>query len=166
MDATLKFSTNGLSSSQLISNLSGSFELEIKNGVIKGISGYDAISAAIAALASITSNNVVRTISNGLRTGELPFESLRARGSINNALIEGAAFELVSKNMGAFGLISTGLVEKSLSIASEISLQQLSPDTLTVSYRASGFMNNLEINIDTNELGTKVNTLYLQKKKR
>jgi len=166
MDARLGFSTNGLNASQLVSSLSGDFELEVRNGVIRGMSGYDALAAAITALPNITSNNVVKVIGNGMRTGELPFSSLRAKGSIRNAAINSAAFTLVAKNIEAFGLLSTDLIRKSLDIAAELAISRLSSDALKVPYRAHGFINNLDVAVSADELAPRINTLYLQKLRR
>ncbi len=166
MDIKLDFKTDGLNMYQLTSNLSGSFNANIKNGTIKGISGYNQILYNLVELANITTNNILYILENSFKSGELNFTDLTVSGKINNADVTKAAFTLNSLNMLVNGFVSGNLISKSLDIESLFEIKNLAPDMLSIIYNLKGFINNLEGDVDVSGMMSKINTSYIQKKKK
>ncbi|MDR2098761.1 MAG: AsmA family protein [Rickettsiales bacterium] len=166
MAGSLAFKTDGLNSYQVTSNMSGDFNVEITGGDIVGISGYDAILSGIVGLSNITTNSVLYALEESFKVGRLTFDDFSVSGRIENADIARAAFTMGAKNMLVSGFISTNLIKKSLSVESVFDITGLSFDTLTLIYNLDGFINNLSGKLDTTGVISKINTFYLQKKKR
>ncbi|MBD5398994.1 hypothetical protein HDR60_05855 [bacterium] len=166
MDINLDFKTDGLNIYQLTSNLSGNFDAKIKNGTIKGISSYDEILFNIVELANITTNNILYIIENSFKSGTLNFTDLDIQGKINSSEITKATFTLNAKNMLVNGLVSGNLINKSLNIESVFEIKNLSTEVLNLIYNLKGFINNLEGDVDVSGIMSKINTSYLQKKKK
>ncbi len=166
VNSNIKFKTFGTSAYQLLSNLSGDFDLNILDGVIKGISDYDTIFANIVNLSNITTNNVIYSLEASLKSGQLGFSDLSIKGKLNEASIENAGFKLTAPNIDVSGMVSGNLIQKSLNIESVFDIANLSPNKLTIMYNLKGYINNLTGRIDTSSLISKINTIYLQKKKK
>ena len=166
MNLNLDFRTDGMNIYQLTSNLSGSFKANIKNGTIKGISDYDTILRNIVELSNITTNNILYALENSFKSGMLNFTNLVIEGKIDMAEIVKSAFTLSSKNILVTGFVSGNLIKKSLNIESLFEIKNLSTETLNLIYNIKGFINNLEGEIDTSAIMSKINTSYLQKKKK
>ncbi|MGN0929877.1 MAG: AsmA family protein [Alphaproteobacteria bacterium] len=166
MDINLDFKTDGLNIYQLTSNLSGNFDAQIKNGTIKGISSYDETLFNIVELANITTNNILYIIENSFKSGNLNFTDLDIKGKINSSEITKATFTLNAKNMLVNGFVSGNLINKSLNIESVFEIKNLSTEMLNIIYNLKGFINNMEGSVDVSNLMSKINTSYLQKKKK
>ncbi|MDR1009472.1 MAG: hypothetical protein LBL52_04450 [Rickettsiales bacterium] len=166
MDANIAFKTDGMNMYQLLSNLGGEFSAVVERGVVRGISGYDQLFDGIVGLANITPNNVLYIFAGAFKAGQLPFERIEAKGKVENAVIDGAAVRLVSKNMEANGVLTLNLMQKSLDLKSVFDIKNLSFETLGVLYTATGFFGNMDVKVDTQAILPKLNIAYLQKKKR
>lgn len=166
MNLNLDFRTDGMNIYQLTSNLSGSFKANIKNGTIKGISDYDTILRNVVELSNITTNNILYALENSFKSGMLNFTNLVIEGKIDMAEIVKSAFTLSSKNMLVTGFVSGNLIKKSLNIESLFEIKNLSTETLNLIYNIKGFINNLGGEVDTSAIMSKINTSYLQKKKK
>ena len=166
LSAVINFKTNGTNAYQLLSNLSGDYQTKIMHGTIKGISDYVTIFSNIASLANITTNNVIYTIENSVKSGKINFNELSINGKINEANVENSAFKLSSANIGISGMISGNLIQKSLNIESVFDIRNLAPEPLVFIYNLKGFVNNLTGDVDTSTILSKINTVYLQRKKK
>ena len=164
--AKIKFKTSGTTTYQLLSNLSGDFDVNILKGVIKGMSNYNTIFNNIMNLSNITTNNVIYSLEASLRTGSLDFDSLNVKGKLEEANVNNATFKLSSPNIDISGNISGNLIQKSLKIESVFDIANLSPNHLILMYNLNGYINNLNGKIDTSPLISKISTVYLQKKKK
>lgn len=166
LNAIIKFKTNGTNAYQLLSNLTGDYQTTIMHGVIQGISDYTTLFVNIAKLANITTNNVIYTIENSVKSGKLNFNELSISGKITQADVENSAFKLSSPNIGISGVISGNLIQKSLNIESVFDIRNLAPEPLVFMYNLKGFINNLSGEVDTSTILSKINTVYLQRKKK
>ena len=64
------------------------------------------------------------------------------------------------------GMISGNLIQKSLNIESDFDIRNLAPEPLVFIYNLKGFVNNLTGDVDTSTILSKINTVYLQRKKK
>lgn len=166
LNADIKFKTNGMNAYQLLSNLSGNYSVDILNGKISGISDYSTILANILKLANITTNNVIYTLENSLKSGSMEFPKLSVEGEISSADVKDSAFNLSLPNMNISGMLSGNLIQKSLNIESIFDISNLAPDNLVFSYDLKGFVNNLTGKVDTTSITSKINPVYLLRKKK
>ena len=166
LNADIKFKTNGMNAYQLLSNLSGNYSIDILNGKISGISDYSTILANILKLANITTNNVIYTLENSLKSGSMEFPKLSVDGEISSADVKDSAFNLSIPNMNISGMLSGNLIQKSLNIESIFDISNLAPDNLVFSYDLKGFVNNLTGKVDTTSITSKINPVYLLRKKK
>ena len=164
--AKIKFKTFGTTAYQLLSNLSGDFDVNILNGIINGISDYKTIFNNIMGLSNITTNNVIYSLEASLKSGSIGFENLSIDGKVNEANIDNAAFKLSAPNIDISGVLSGNIIQKSLNIESVFDIANLSHNHLILMYNLNGYINNLTGKIDTSSLISKISTTYLQKKKK
>ncbi|MBR1544506.1 MAG: hypothetical protein IJ638_00995, partial [Alphaproteobacteria bacterium] len=166
LSSNIKFKTFGTNAYQLLSNINGDFDVNISDGKIKGISSYSEIWDNIMNLSNITTNNVIYSLESSLKSGIMNFSDLSIKGKVDSANVENAAFKLSAPNIDISGMVSGNFIQKSLNIESVFDIANLSPSNLIVMYNLKGYINNLDGKIDTSALISKVNTVYLQKKKR
>ena len=166
LSSNIKFKTFGTNAYQLLSNINGDFDVNISDGKIKGISSYSEIWDNIMNLSNITTNNVIYSLESSLKSGIMNFSDLSIKGKVDSANFENAAFKLSAPNIDISGMVSGNFIQKSLNIESVFDIANLSPSNLIVMYNLKGYINNLDGKIDTSALISKVNTVYLQKKKR
>ncbi|MBP3615426.1 MAG: hypothetical protein J6J27_00800 [Alphaproteobacteria bacterium] len=166
LSSKIKFKTFGTTAYQLLSNLSGDFDVDILNGTIRGISDYQTILYNIINLSNITTNNVIYSLEASLKSGSIDFSNLNIKGKLSEANVENAAFKLSAPNIDISGFLGGNLIQKSLNIESVFDIANLSPNNLVIMYNLKGYINNLSGKVDTSTLISKINTVYLQKKKK
>ena len=91
---------------------------------------------------------------------------MNIKGKLSEANVENAAFKLSAPNIDISGFLGGNLIQKSLNIESVFDIANLSPNNLVIMYNLKGYINNLSGKVDTSTLISKINTVYLQKKKK
>ena len=96
----------------------------------------------------------------------MEFPKLSVDGEISSADVKDSAFNLSLPNMNISGMLSGNLIQKSLNIESIFDISNLAPDNLVFSYDLKGFVNNLTGKVDTTSITSKINPVYLLRKKK
>ena len=165
-DLNLDFKTNGDTSFLLFSNLSGVYNLDILKGTLVGISNYPTIFTALMELPNITTNSIIYTLENSFKSGIVNFDKITINGDLETAHIKNSVLKLDIPNINITGVLTGNLIQKSLDIDSIFNFAALSSDILVIPYKISGFLNELNAKTDLSRLVSKVNPVYLQKKKK
>lgn len=120
------FTTKGISSNDILSNLKANYNITVEEGKIKGVS-LDYITENILNLSTKNTSAMPRIVENGLLSGYTSFDTFNLTAKIDNGIIKNGLYIFSGKNGTGEGKIYSNLKKKSLKLENKFILKALHP---------------------------------------